>query len=152
MFEQTSMAPARAATRPRQRWRVHCVVCLATALAARRSVCTPRPKPATRHTTAATRFVFNLRTKPWGMHSVLRAAVSCCWQWFCMSRRAPAFGCGLIGSWRKLARISVCNLGRQTLGRVLLSCSSGVARNTILKLRLTCLCGGLRLARDAIRR
>ena len=105
------------------RWLPRC------ALAARRSVCTPRPKPATRHTTVATRFAFNLRTKPLGMRSVLRAAVSCCWQWFCMRRRAPAFGCGLSGSWRKLARISVCSLGRQTLERVLLSCSSGAAHN-----------------------
>ena len=69
-----------------------------------------------------------------------------------LRRRAPAFGCGLSGSWRKLARISVCSLGRQALERDLLSCGSGVARNTRLKLRLTCLCGGLRLARDANRR
>ena len=49
-------------------------------------------------------------------------------------------------------RISAYNLECQALERVLLSYSSGAARNTILTLRLTCFCGGPRLARGAVRR
>ena len=39
----------------------------------------------------------------------------------CMRRCAPAFDRDLSGSWRQLARINVCSLGRQALERVLCS-------------------------------
>ena len=80
------------------------------------------------------------------------------WVWAARCEQASAaVGWGRARVWLRFERlvaprISACSLECQALERVLLSYSSGAARNTILKLRLTCFCGGLRLARGAVQR